>query len=354
MNLDRMRKQIDSIDTKIVRLLDQRAGVSRSIGDYKRKKGEPVYVPDREQRVLDRIQSLSRGSFPKESLRAVYAEIMSGSLKLEKGPTIAYLGPEFTFAHQASVKKFGRSVRYVPCDSIADIFTEVENGRCTYGVAPVENSTEGAVYHTLDSFIDSDLKICSEVVLRIHLDLLSVSRQFDGIRKIYSHPHVFGQCRTWLEANVPQAEMIAVSSTAAAARVAARNSRSACIASRLAAVGRLRVLAESIQDNASNVTRFLVLSRHDARPTRSDKTSIVFSVKDQPGALHQVLLPFKKRGINLTKIESRPSKTRRWDYYFFVDIESHASNSRIAAALKEVEAECAYLKILGSYPKSSL
>jgi len=353
MNLKSLRKKIDSLDERIIGLLNRRAQLSRKIGKIKSERGQLVYAPDREQEVLRRLARMSRGPVTEVSVEAIYREIMSSSLSLEKSLAIAYLGPQYTFTHQASVKKFGRSVRYVPCDGISDIFAEVENGRCDYGVAPVENSTEGAIYHTLDSFIESDLKICSEVVLKIHLELLSKERSLKRVRRIYSNPQVFGQCRCWLESNLPGVELASLSSTAQSARVTASEKGAACIASRLAAAPNgLEVLAPSIQDSAANVTRFLVLSREFAGPTRNDKTSLVLSVMDRPGALQRVLEPFRKSGINLSKIESRPSKLKQWDYYFFVDLEGHVRDRRVRRVLDVIKSECAFLKILGSYPKA--
>lgn len=352
-DLKRLRGAIDRLDQMLIELLNDRARISQSIGRVKDASQAPVYAPDREREVFDNVRRNNRGPLPATSLEAIYAEIMSGSLNLERPLAIAYLGPELTFTHQASVKKFGSSVRYVACNTITDIFAEVESGRCDYGVAPVENSTEGAIHHTLDNFIDSDLKICSEVMLKINLTLMSRENSVRSIRRIYSKAEVFGQCRRWIEANAPRAELVPAPSTAQSAKIAASEKGAACIASLLAAKPNgLKVLAPSIQDSSSNVTRFLVLSRQSARPTRSDKTSIMLSIQDKPGALLGVLEPFRKNRINLTKIESRPSRLRQWDYFFFIDLDAHAEDARVRAALKEVKAKSAYLKILGSYPRS--
>lgn len=351
--LKKLRGAIDRLDEKLIDLLNERAAISQSIGRLKDKSGAPVYAPDREQEVFDNLRRNNKGPLPDGSLRAIYSEVMSGSLNLERSLAIAYLGPELTFTHQASVKKFGSSVRYVACNSISDIFAEVESGRCDYGVAPVENSTEGAIHHTLDNFIDSDLKICSEVLLRINLTLMSRETSIRPIRRIYSKGEVFGQCRRWIEANLPNAELIPAPSTAQSAKIASRGKGVACIASRLAAKPNgLNVLVPSIQDSSLNVTRFLVLSRQSARPTKNDKTSLMISLQDRPGALLGVLEPFRKSGINLTKIESRPSRLRQWDYFFFIDLDAHADDARVRAALKSVKAKSSYLKILGSYPRS--
>jgi chorismate mutase/prephenate dehydratase len=354
LNLKRLRGAIDRLDQRMVELLNDRAKISQSIGRLKDAAQAPVYAPDREREVLDNVRRLNAGPLPGTSLEAIYSEIMSGALNLERPLAIAYLGPEQTFTHQASVKKFGSSVRYIPCNAISDIFSEVESGRCDYGVAPVENSTEGAIHHTLDNFIDSDLKICSEVLLKINLNLLSRETGLTRIRRIYSKAEVFGQCRQWIEAHLAEAELIPASSTAHGAKIAASEKNSACIASILAAKpNRLKVIAPSIQDSRSNVTRFLVLSRQSARPTRSDKTSIMVSIQHRPGALLSILEPFHKNRINLTKIESRPSRLRQWDYFFFIDLEAHAEDASVREALKAVKKQSAFLKILGSYPRSA-
>lgn len=352
-DLKTLRNSIDRLDQRLIELMNERAKISQAIGRLKDASGTPVFAPDREQQVFSNVRKNNRGPLPDPSLEAIYSEIMSGSLNLERPLAIAYLGPELTFTHQASVKKFGSSVRYTACNTISDIFSEVENGRCDYGVAPVENSTEGAIHHTLDNFITSDLKICSEVLLRINLTLMSKETSIEPVRRIYSKGEVFGQCRRWIERHAPKAELLAAPSTAQAARIAASEKGSACIASLLAAKPNgLTVLAPSIQDAASNVTRFLVLSRESARPTRDDKTSLMLSLKDRPGALLGALEPFRKHGINLTKIESRPSRMRQWEYFFFIDLDAHAEDAKVRAALASVRAKASFVKVLGSYPRS--
>jgi len=351
MNLKGLRKTVDSIDSQILKLLNKRAGVILDIGKTKHKKRESIYVPHREKDVYKKLMTKNAGPMPNDALKAIFREIMSSALQLERPISIAYLGPEFTFTHLASMKKFGSSVNYASCETITDIFSEVEKGRADYGVVPIENSIDGAVTHTLDMFIDSELKICSEVFLEISHNLLSRESKKDKIKKIYSKAQVFAQCRIWLESNLPKVELVEVSSTAKAAEIAAKEPRSACIASEPAAMKyNLNVLYRSIEDSAHNVTRFLVIGRTDAKPTKEDKTSIMFSVKDRAGALHDMLVPFKKYKINLTKIESRPSKVRVWEYYFFVDLEGHHMNLRVAKALNELEKVSSYMKTLGSYP----
>ena len=275
---------------------------------------------------------------------------MSGSLGLEKKLKIAYLGPEATFTHQAGIKKFGSNIEYYACPTITDVFRDVEAERSDYGVVPVENSTEGMISHTLDMFINSDLKICSEIMLEISHNLLGKCN-IKSVKKIYSKQEVFGQCRLWLEINMRGIALTEVSSTSKAAEIASQEKNSAAIASMLAAKKyRLNVIAKDIEDNPNNVTRFLVIGEAIPRPTKKDKTSIMFSVKDKVGALHDILVPFKKYRINLTKIESRPSKRKTWEYYFFVDMTGHCENQNVKKALNELEKHCSFLKILGSYP----
>lgn len=351
MSLKRLRNKVDSIDSGILKLLNKRAEIILDIGKMKAKKNGAIYVPAREKSVYEKLVNKNKGPMPDNSVKAIFREIMSGSLQLERPLKIAYFGPEFTFTHLASMKKFGSSVEYTSCPTISDVFAEVERKRADYGVVPIENSIEGAVNHTLDMFADSDLKICSEVFLDISHNLLSKESSRKNIVKVYSHPQVFGQCRLWLETNLPRAELIEVSSTAKAAEIASKEKRSACIATEPAAKKHhLRILCSSIEDSSHNVTRFLVIGNTDVRPTGEDRTSIMFSVKDRAGALHDMLVPFKKYGINLTKIESRPSKVRAWEYYFFVDMEGHYLDSRLKRALDELKKVSSYMKVLGSYP----
>ncbi len=357
MSVDGARKLIDSIDEKILKLLNERAEASKRIGKIKLKEGQGIYAPHREKEVLDRLKVINKGPLTPAAIEAIYREIMSSSISLEKEVRIAYLGPESTFTHQAAQKKFGASVQYFPCTNISDVFAEVERGRSDYGVVPVENSTEGAVNYTLDMFIESGLKICAELYLPINHNLLSNAASLKKINQIYSIPQALAQCRLWLESNIPGARLMPAASTADAARYVAEHpqfkNEIACIASVLAAKEyHLRVLAPSIEDSANNTTRFIVIARNDAKPTGKDRTSIVFSVKDRVGALHDILLHFQKANINLTKIESRPSKKKIWSYFFFVDFEGHVQDPKITQALANLEKNCTLFKILGSYPKA--
>ncbi|HAJ56263.1 MAG TPA: prephenate dehydratase [Candidatus Omnitrophica bacterium] len=352
MKINKIRNSIDKLDNKIVGLLNVRAKQILEIGKLKNKQKTSIYVPAREKEVFLKISRSNKGPLDNDALKAIYREVMSASLALEKPVVIAYMGPRATFSHLASLKKFGASVDYLACNSIGDVFSEVEKDNADYGVVPIENSIEGAISHTLDMLVDSDLKICSQITLDVSHNLLAHSQK-EEIKRIYSNPQVFGQCRIWLESNLPKADLIEVSSTTRAAQIASAEKNSACIASILAAKEyRLKVLARDIEDSPHNITRFLVIGKSVAQPTRYDKTSIVFSIKDRVGALHDMLVPFKKHKINLTKIESRPSKRKAWDYFFFVDLIGHAQDKNVKGALSELEEKCKFLKVLGSYPLS--
>lgn len=350
--LSDLRKKIDLLDSKIVKLINERAGISCDIGKVKKSKSQPVYSPDRESQVYESVARKNKGPMTDETVKAIYREIMSGCLSLESPVRVAYLGPELTFTHQASLKKFGSSVDYLSCNSISEVFLEVEKGNADYGVVPIENSTEGAINHTLDMFVDSPLVICSEVYHPIKHSLLSRAKSMKSVKVIYSNPQVFPQCRGWIEKNLPGAKLQDTTSTSRAAEIVSKKADAACISSELAAKKhKLNVLARAIQDSSTNVTRFLVIGHSVGKVSGKDKTSIMFSVKDRPGVLHDMLSSFKSRGINLTKIESRPSKKGLWKYYFFVDMEGHHDSPKVKKALGELKKKCHFLKILGSYPK---
>src|SRR3989338_7607232 len=351
MSLEDIRKKIDALDEKIISLLNQRTQLALEIGKLKQAKDSEVYAPARESEIYQKIDSLAKGPLSNEALKSIYREIMSASLAMEKAVSVAYLGPEATFTHLASLSKFGSSVRYVPCTSITEVFAEVDHKRVDYGVIPVENSIEGAVSHSLDMFIDSELKICSEVLFEISHNLMAHC-DLKSIKRIYSNPQVFGQCRLWLEQNLPKAELRESTSTSQAAQRARDEDGAAAIASKLAAtLYNLNILAEGIEDLAHNVTRFLVVGRQMAARTKNDKTSIVVSIKDKVGALYEMLDPIRKNGVNMTKIESRPSKKKAWDYYFFIDMEGHAEDAPVKKTLKAIEERVRFLKVLGSYPQ---
>ncbi len=353
MSLKDIRRKIDLTDKEILKSLNKRASLILSIAKIKKKKDLPIYTPSREKEVYEKLRALNKGPIEDKSLKAIYREIMSSALNLEKPMKVTYLGPKATFTQMAAIQKFGESVDYIECKSISDVFTEVERGRADYGVVPIENSIEGAVNHTLDMFIESELRICSEIYLPIRHHFLSKHKKLSSIKKVYSHQQVFAQCRMWLEKNLPNAKLISCASTTQAALVATLGKGKAAIASKLAAEEYgLRILARSIEDSSHNVTRFLIIGEQEANPSKDDKTSIVFSLKDKVGVLHDALVPFKKNGINLTKIESRPSKRRAWKYYFFVDLEGHIKMKKVQQALKKLEKTCKFFKILGSYPVS--
>ncbi len=351
--LKALRSKIDKIDSAILKSLNERANLSIDIGKIKSKSAKSAFSPARETDVYKKVIRANKGPMLDESIKAVYREIMSGSLALQNPLKIAYLGPEATFTHIAALKKFGHSLDYLECDSITDVFTEVERNRASYGVVPIENSTEGAVNHTLDMFVDSNLKICSEEYLPIQHNLISKLKKMSSIKRIYSHQQVFAQCRNWLEKNIPQAKLVSETSTTIAAMYATLGRNRAAIASNLAAERYdLNILARSIEDSSHNITRLLVIGKQDEKRTGKDKTSILFSMKDKSGALHDVLAPFKKNRINLTKIESRPSKKKAWRYYFFVDMQGHTDDKKIAKSLQQLKRHCSFLKILGSYPEA--
>ncbi len=350
MSLRKLRERIDGIDKQIVELLNTRVGIASEIAGLKRKTGKSVYSPDREMEVFKKIDLFNKGAMPLPSLEAIYREIMSASLSMGESLKVAYLGPEASFTNLAAIKRFGSQVEYLACNSIAEIFFEVERNNAHYGVVPIENSIEGAVSHTLDMFVESDLKICSQIILDVAHNLLANCPR-DKIKRVYSNPQVFGQCRLWLQKNLPNAEQIEVSSTTRAALIASKEKNSAGIASLLAAkVYKLNVIAADIEDSPHNITRFMVIGNSEVPPTGKDKTSIMFSIKDRIGALHDMLMPFKRYKINLTKIESRPSKKKAWDYYFYVDLEGHCENLNVNKALVALEIKCKFFKILGSYP----
>ena len=330
MTIPEHRKAIDELDAKLVALLNERTQHVLGIGEIKRKAGEEIYVPSRERQVFQRVCKQNRGPITDTSLRAIYREIMSSALALEKSMAIAYLGPEATFTHQAAIQRFGSSLLYAAQKTIADVFNEVAKGRADYGVVPVENSTEGVVTHTLDMFVDSDLKIVSQIVLPISHCLVSKSPR-DGIKKLYVHPQSLAQCRAWVHKNLAGAEIVETSSNARSAELAAQEKHAAAIAGLLAAEKYgVPVLEHDIQDNAANATRFLVLGRKCSPPTGHDRTSLMFSIADEVGALHRALAPFRKFRLNMTKIESRPSKRRAWEYFFFVDCDGHANDAKVA------------------------
>jgi chorismate mutase/prephenate dehydratase len=352
MSLQEHRQAIDQLDEQIVRLLNERTRHVLEIGQIKIKAGEEIYAPHRERAVLQRVVRKNKGPITNDGLRAIYREIMSSALSLEKTLTIAYLGPEATFTHQAAIKRFGASLRYASQKTISDVFSEVSKHRADYGVVPVENSTEGVVTHTLDMFVDSDLKIVAQVVLRISHCLASKGPR-DQIKKLYVHPQTLAQCRGWIQRNLPHAELVETSSNARSAELAAREKQAAALCGELAATEYgVPLIERDLQDNAANATRFLVLGRQCSPPSGQDRTSIMFSIRDEVGALHKALAPFRRFRINMTKIESRPSKRKAWEYFFFVDCDGHSEQPKVAKAIELLGHHCSFVKVLGSYPNS--
>lgn len=352
MSLHEHRRAIDKLDAEIVRLLNERTRHVLEIGALKIKAGEEIYAPHRELDVLDRICKLNKGPVTNESLRAIYREIMSSALSLEKSMVIAYLGPEATFTHQAAIRRFGSSLRYAAQKTVADVFNEVSRNRADYGVVPVENSTEGVVTHTLDMLVDSDLKIVAQIVLPIQHCLVGTGKK-DQIQRLYSHPQALAQCRAWVQNHLPNAEIIESSSTTRAAELAAADKHAGAIASSLAAERyHLALIEQNIQDNSINATRFLVLGRQCSPPTGRDRTSIMLGIADEVGALHRALAPMRRFKINMTKIESRPNKRKAWEYYFFLDCDGHAQDEPVAKALEQLKRRCNVVKVLGSFPNT--
>ncbi len=350
--LQPLRDRIADLDRQIIDLINARAKVVVEVGKIKARENAEVFHPRQEKEVYRRIEALNTGPLPSSVFRALYREIMSGCLALEKKLLIAYLGPAATFTHQAALSRFGVAVEYLPVHTIGDVFTEVETGHADYGVVPIENSTEGAVNSTLDMLSHSTLKICSEIRHEISHCLIANERT-EAITKIYSKAEAIGQCNHWLRTTFPTAELIEVSSTAAAAERAAKEPAAAAVASELAAqMYNLAVVERNIEDIHHNETRFLVIGNQDSPPSGDDKTSLMFATKDRVGALHEVLGILRDCGINLSMIESRPSRKKAWEYYFFTDFDGHATDQKIEEAIKRLEGQCEFVKVLGSYPKS--
>jgi chorismate mutase / prephenate dehydratase len=346
--LRKIRDRIDVLDDRLVKLLSARARLAQRIG--KLKEGG-VYRPEREAQVLRRILSANRGPLSDAALARLFAEIMAACRALEDSITVAYLGPEGTFSQEAAVKHFGGLTAMRPCGSIDEVFRQVETGAAGYGVVPVENSTEGAVGRTLDLLLSTPAKICGEVMLPVRQCLMSKARGLREIRVVYSHTQSLAQCQQWLARHLPQAERVAVVSNAEAARMAARRRNAAAIGSKTAgALYRLKLLVRNIEDEPKNTTRFLVLAACDAAPSGNDKTSLIMSTRNVPGAMHELLTPLAANRVSMTRLESRPSRKGLWEYLFYVDVEGHQQDANVARALSEVEQRASFLKNLGSYP----
>jgi chorismate mutase/prephenate dehydratase len=351
-NLDDLRQGIDDIDNKILELLNERAKLAMQVGEIKKKDGAPLYVPSREKKIYDRLIATNPGPFPNNALRSVFREIISASLSLEEVQKIAFLGPEGTFTNLAGIKHFGLSASLIPARSIPDVFDEVEKGRCDFGVIPIENSLEGVVNHTLDMFMDSNLKICGEIFIEVSHHIMNKTGKVEDIKRIYSHPHAIAQCRNWLNKNVPDIPIIEVESTAKAAELASHDTSIGALASEMAEIHYgLKIVENNVEDSANNYTRFLIIGNFEPDMTGNDKTSLLFSIKHSSGSLYEALKSFADAKINMTKIESRPSKRKAWEYVFYVDVDGHIKNNKIKDAVEKFSSNVAFLKILGSYPK---
>ncbi|MCX5647607.1 MAG: prephenate dehydratase [Planctomycetota bacterium] len=354
MSLEAIRKKIDEIDLDLVRLMNERARLAVEIGCLKREAGQnAAYAPEREREVLERVASASAGPLREATLRAIWKELMSGSLALEMPAKVMYLGPEGSFSHLAALEKFGRSVDLAAVRDIASVFDGVSRGLADYGLVPVENTTGGAVRDTMECFlgVQGPVKICAEMAMPVHQNLLGKTADLAKVLKVYSKPQVFDQCRGWLSQNLAHADQVAVDSTAEAALLAAKVRGTAAIASAMAAeLYGLAVLAPAIEDNPQNQTRFLVLGRENPKPTGRDKSCLLFSTAHKAGALVEVLDIFRRHGVNMTKIESHPAPGKSWEYYFFVDIEGHGDDEPVREALEEAKAHTRELRVLGSFP----
>ena len=363
--LERLRGRIDEVNERILEALNERARLAREIGTL--KVGQ-AYRPEREAQVLRRIKEANRGPLSGETVAVLFREIMSACLALERPITVAYLGPRGTFSESATVKHFGHGAVGMPAASIDEVFRSVESGAADFGVVPVENSTEGAVGRSLDLMPNTPMRVCGEVIVRIHHNLMAKTTalrdhadgaapavDFANIKRVFSHGQSLGQCHEWLNANLPHAERVAVASNAEAARRAAEEAGSAAVAGEAAAEHYgLAILERNIEDEPNNTTRFLVLGNYEPRPSGRDKTSLVLSANNRAGAVYEMLTPFATRGVSMTKFESRPSKVALWEYLFFVDIEGHRDDAHVAAALEEVGGIAGYMKVLGSYPAAVL
>jgi chorismate mutase / prephenate dehydratase len=347
--LKKYREQIDDIDNELLSLFNRRAGLAQQIGHV--KGNGAVLRPEREAQVLQRMTQLNKGPLSNRGVTQLFTEVMSQCRALEAPLRIAYLGPQGTFSEEAVFQRFGQAAEALPADSIDGVFSAVESGAASYGMVPVENSTEGAIGRTLDLLLNSNLRICGEVLLQVHQCVLSNENDLAMIRKVYSHPQSFGQCQGWLNTHLPRAERITAASNADAARLAAGESFAAAVAGERAALHyKLKVLAPNIEDDPRNTTRFLVVGKQEVAASGRDKTSLVMSAVNRPGAMHDLLTPLASNGVSMTKMESRPSRTGLWEYVFYVDIEGHQSDPKVAAALAQLKQIAAFVKVLGSYP----
>jgi len=347
-----LRKKIEAVDGQILQLLNERAEIVLEVGKVKSEVGMESYDPRREEEILGRLLLRNPGPFPVEGVSPVFREIISACRSLEVQLTVAYLGPPATHTHLACLQHFGNSIQSLPQESIQDVFEAVEKRKASYGMVPIENSTEGVVNRTLDVLAESEVKICGEVLVRISHDLLSRNGRLEDIEKIYSHPQALEQCRKRLRKALPQVPLVETASTAKAAQLASEDPKAAAIANTYAArIYGLTVIESRVEDYLNNYTRFLILSRENGKRTGWDKTSLLLSIPHTPGSLYQALRPFSEKGVNLTKIESRPVKGRPWEYVFFLDFEGHVTDARIIETMAQLKENVLFLKVLGSYPR---
>jgi chorismate mutase/prephenate dehydratase len=352
-----LRQKIDALDLEIMQNISARARCAQQVAEVKKERGdEAYYKPEREAQVLRHIMETNSGPLDNEEMARLFRQIMSACLALEQPVKVAFLGPEGTFTQEAALKHFGDSAVSVPQSAMDEVFREVLAGSCNYGVVPVENSTEGVVSHTLDSFMDSSLKICGEVELRIHHNfMIGPNTNKDNITRVYSHSQSLAQCRQWLNSNFPNIERVAVSSNAEAAKRVQGEWNSAAIAGDMSCrLYGLEKLREKIEDSPDNATRFLIIGREEVQPSGDDRTSIVVSVHNKPGALHDLLEPFRRHNVDMTRLESRPARNSKWSYVFFIDFAGHVQDTSVAAVIEELATNVADLKVLGSYPRAVL
>lgn len=348
----KLRNNIDRVDEEILALLAERARSARRIGEIKHGN---LYRPEREAQVLRRLAEANPGPLSDEAVRGVFREIMSVCLALEQPLKVAYLGPAGTFSESAARKHFGSAPAFQPLPTIDEVFRVVEAGNADYGVVPVENSTEGAVGGTLDLLLANPLKVCGEVKLRIHQHLLSAAADLGAVKRLYSHAQSLAQCHEWLNRHLANLPRVPVASNAEAAKLAAEDPESCAIAGEAAAaLYGLNVLAANIEDDPQNTTRFLVIAHHDAGVSAHDKTSLVCSARNRPGAMHALLEPFARHGVSMTKLQSRPARSGLWEYVFYIDLEGHQSDAEVAAALGDLETHASFVKVLGSYPVAAI
>ncbi len=347
-----LRKKIDEIDEEIINLFKERLKIAQEIGKIKASKGVQTFDLGREKQILRRILELNQGVFPEETLKVIYSELIKACRASQEKLKVAFLGPEATFSHIAAQHYFGTSAHFVPVETILDVFEEVSSERVHYGVVPIENSIEGVVATTLDAIYEYGLKVCGEIYEPISHHLMNLTGRLEDIKKILSHPQAIAQCRKWLRKRLPSVPVESVASTALAAKWAAVDESVAAIASLMAAkLYHLQIVAKNIEDIRGNSTRFWIIGKTEMPPTGNDKTSLIFSVTDRPGALYDVLKCFAQRKINLTKIESRPSKNEPWKYIFFLDCEGHLKDPLVTECLEEMQKYCLQVVWLGSYPK---